>query len=403
MASDITGNRALGAYGITIFTTMSALAIEHNAINLGQGFPDEEGPLDIRQAAADALLNGSNQYPPAPGIPALRQAVADHDKRFYGYDYVTPDHVLVCSGATEALTAALMGLLNPGDEVVLFEPLYDSYLPIIEQIGAVPRLVKLCPPDWAVPTAALEAAFSDKTKLVVLNSPMNPTGKLFTDEELEAIAALCVRHQVPALCDEVYEHLVFDGQHHTPLMSFEGMADLAIRVGSAGKTFSLTGWKVGYITAAPYLIDMIGKAHQFLTFTTPPDLQTAVAYGLGKPDGYFKELTSDLQGKRDRLADGLREVGFIVHPAAGTYFLTADYAPLMERLGIDEPAAAFCERMTRDAGVAAVPVSAFYAPERVSGTPLPDEVRTVVRFCFSKRHEVLDEAVKRLAAYVERG
>ncbi len=232
---------------------------------------------------------------------------------------------------------------------------------------------------------------------------MNPTGKLFSEGELAAIAALCVRYNVPALCDEVYEHLVFDGQRHTPLMSFEGMADLAIRIGSAGKTFSLTGWKVGYITAAPHLIGMIAKAHQFITFTTPPDLQAAVAYGLGKPDDYFDGLAGALAAKRDRLADGLRRVGFQVHAAAGTYFLTAEYAPLLKRLGFDESAAEFCERITAEAGVAAVPVSAFYAPERVSGTGLPDEVRTVIRFCFCKQDHVLDEAVKRLAAYVERG
>lgn len=399
MAPGISGNRALDAYGTTIFTTMSALAVKHGAINLGQGFPDEEGPLDIRQAAAEALLKDSNQYPPTFGLPALRDAVAKHNQRFYGYDHVGPDHVLVTSGATEALTASLMGLLNPGDEVILFEPLYDSYLPIIEQIGAVPKLIRLCPPDWAVPVGALEKAFTDKTRLIVLNSPMNPTGKLFTDDELAAIAALCVRHNVPALCDEVYEHLVFDGVKHKPLMSFAGMAELAIRIGSAGKTFSLTGWKVGYITAAPDLIGKIAKAHQFITFTTPPNLQAAVAYGLEKPDDYFDGLAASLEAKRDRLAAGLRKVGFTVHAAAGTYFLTADYSPL----GFDGPAAAFCERITKEAGVAAVPVSAFYAPKRVSGADLPDEVRTVIRFCFCKQDHVLDEAVKRLAAYVERG
>jgi len=399
MSDAIIGNQALGAYGTTIFSTMSALAVEHGAINLGQGFPDQDGPLDIRQVAADALLKGPNQYPPSNGLPALRQAVADHNQRFYGFDQITAECVLVTSGATEALTASLMGLLNRGDEVVLFEPLYDSYLPIIEQIGAVPKLVRLCPPDWAMPLNELRAAFSDKTKLVVLNTPMNPTGKLFTDEALGEIAKLCVAHDVIALCDEVYEHLVFDGRAHKPLMGFSGMADRAVRIGSAGKTFSLTGWKVGYITAAPHLIGAIAKAHQFITFTTPPDLQVAVAYGLQKPDAYFDELAISLQAKRDRLSDGLAAIGFKVFAADGTYFVTVDYAPL----GFDEPAAEFCKRITVEAGVAAVPVSAFYAPQRISGATLPDEVRSTIRFCFCKQDHVLDEAVKRLADYVKSG
>ncbi|MFN4023716.1 MAG: aminotransferase [Hyphomonas sp.] len=378
-------NPSFAGLGTTIFTTMSALAAEHGAINLGQGFPDEDGPADILEQAAAALLAGPNQYPPMAGLPALRQAVAAHDRRFYGLDYDWQDEVLVTSGATEALAACLMALLAPGDEVVLFEPLYDSYLPVIRQCGAVPRIVRLEPPDWQVPLESLAAAFGPSTKLVLINSPMNPTGKLFGGAELEAIAALARQHDAYLLCDEVYEHLVFDGARHKPVATLPGMQERTLRIGSAGKSFSLTGWKVGYVSGPRALVATVAKAHQFLTFTTPPNLQAAVAYALGKDDAYYAGLASDLEAKRDRLAAGLRQAGFTVLPAQGTYFLTALTDGIGPDLGSDVD---YARWLTTEAGVAAIPCSAFYA-----GDAPPQDM---IRFCFCKKDEVLDSAIARL-------
>ncbi len=376
-------NNILSEYGTTIFTVMSALATEHNSINLGQGFPDVDGPEEVRRVAADALMEDSNQYPPMMGIPALRQAVAAHNKRFYDLDVDWQTEVMVTSGATEALGDCFMGLLNPGDEVVLIEPLYDSYLPIIRHIGAVPKLVRVEPPHWELPRAELEAAFSDKTKLLVLNSPMNPAGKVFSKDELSFLAGLLEKHDALAVCDEVYEHLVFDEEKHHPLMTLPGMRNRCARIGSAGKTFSLTGWKIGYITAPPEMMAAIAKAHQFVTFTTPPNLQKAVAHGLGFGDDYYEEFTADMQAQRDILAKGLEEVGFKVLPSEGTYFLTVDFTPL----GFEGNDAEFCEYITKEAGVTAVPTGAFYQQDGPSH---------FVRFCFCKRPELLNEAVARL-------
>ncbi|OYW11134.1 MAG: aminotransferase, partial [Acidiphilium sp. 37-67-22] len=297
-------NQLLDNIGTTIFTVMSALAVEHGAINLGQGFPDTDGPSDVIEAAASALRDGRNQYPPLTGVAELREAVAAANQRFYGIDADPAREVVVTSGATEAITASLLALLNPGDEVVLIEPLYDTYLPVVQFVGASARLVRLNPPDWALPRAELAAAFGPKTKLLLLNSPMNPTGKVFTRDELEFIADLLVKHDCYAVCDEVYEHLIFDGLKHIPLMSLPGLRERCVRIGSAGKTFSLTGWKIGYVTAPARLAGVIARAHQNLTFTTPPNLQRAVAVGLAKDDAYFASLASDLAAKRDRLSDG---------------------------------------------------------------------------------------------------
>lgn len=378
-------NPSFAGLGTTIFTTMSALAAEHGAINLGQGFPDEDGPADIREKAAEALIAGPNQYPPMAGLPALRQAVAAHDRRFYGLDYDWREEVLVTSGATEALAACLMALLAPGDEVVLFEPLYDSYLPVIRQCGATARIVRLEVPDWHIPQDALAAAFGPATKLVLINSPMNPTGKLFGGAELETIAALARQHDAYLLCDEVYEHLVFDGARHRPVATLPGMRERTLRIGSAGKSFSLTGWKVGYVSGPRALVATVAKVHQFLTFTTPPDLQAAIAYALGKDDAYYAGLASDLEAKRDRLAAGLRHVGFTVLPAQGTYFLTALTDGIGPDLGSDVDYACW---LTTEAGVAAIPCSAFYA-----GDAPP---QNMIRFCFCKKDEVLDTAIARL-------
>lgn len=376
-------NAVLSAYGTTIFTVMSALAAEHEAINLGQGFPDEEGPEDIRRIAADAVRDGPNQYPPMLGVPALREAVADHNKRFHDLDVDWRTEVMVTSGATEALADCFLGLIEPGDEVVLMEPLYDSYLPMVRRAGGVPRLVRMAPPTWALPQAELKAAFSDKTKLLVLNSPHNPAGKVFNPEELQFIAGLVEAFDAYVVCDEVYEHLVFDGRAHIPLMTLPGMRDRTLRIGSAGKTFSATGWKVGYVTAAPPLLAAAAKAHQFVTFTTAPNLQHATAYGLNKETSYFRELAAAQQRKRDRLTAGLRDAGFEVLASNGSYFLTVD----IRSVGFNGTDLDFCRHITTTAGVAAVPVSAFYQD---------DGPTHFARFCFCKRDAVLDEACGRL-------
>src|SRR6185437_4928503 len=305
-------NSLMSSLGTTVFEVMSALARQHQSVNLGQGFPDDKGPEAVRKAAADYLMNGHNQYPPMMGLPELRQAVAEHGKRFQGLDIDWQSEVLVTSGATEALADCLFGLIEPGDEVVLIEPLYDSYLPIVRRAGGIPRLVRLQPPEWRLPYEELAAAFNDRTKLILFNTPMNPCSKVFDRDELGFIADLCLKHDVYAVCDEVYEHIVFDHCRHLSIMNVPGMRDRTARIGSAGKSFSVTGWKVGYVTAAPDMLKAIAKTHQFMTFTTPPNLQWGAATGLRLGDDYFDSLSSEMQRKRDRLADGLAQVGFDV-------------------------------------------------------------------------------------------
>jgi aspartate/methionine/tyrosine aminotransferase len=383
------GNRLLSAIPTTIFTVMSALAVRHEAINLGQGFPDTEGPADIVEAAAAALLDGRNQYPPLTGLAELRQAVAESNRRFYGLATDPDGEVVVTSGATEALTASLTALIDPGDEVVLIEPLYDTYLPVVRLLGGVPRLVRLSEPaggegEWVLPREALAASFGPRTKAILLNTPMNPTGKVFSREELDFIAGLLLEHDAFAICDEVYEHLAFAPARHIPLMTLPGMRERCIRIGSAGKSFSLTGWKVGYVTAPAPLATLVARAHQNLTFTTPPNLQRAVAVGLSRDAGYFEELSASLAARRDLLSEGLREIGFSVLPSSGSYFVIADFRPL----GFEGDAMAFCRHITEHARVAAIPVSAFY-----DGPGAPAHL---VRFAFCKREEILREAVTRL-------
>lgn len=372
----------------TIFEVMSRLAIEHKAVNLGQGFPDVDGPQEVRQVAADALMAGPNQYPPMMGLPALRDAVADSEKRFFDIERQAAD-VLITSGATEALSDCLMALIEPGDEVVVFDPCYDCYVPLIERAGGTPKLIALEPPHWTFSEDALEKAFSDKTKAILLNNPLNPASKVFSLEELQRIAARLIQHDAYAICDEVYEHLVFDDQKHIPLSTLPDMAERCVRIGSAGKTFSLTGWKVGYVSGPQALIEPIAKAHQFTTFTTPPHLQVAVAHGLAMPDNYYHSLADDLAAKRDRLAAGLTEAGLPTLKAEGSYFLIADIGDL--DLGSDVEAA---QRMTVEAGVTTVPMSAFYKGEAPNN---------LLRFCFCKRDVVLDDAVARLQAWRARG
>ena len=380
-------NTVLSGYGTTIFEVMSQLAGEHDAVNLGQGFPEGDVPEDVIQAAADALVNGWNQYPSMMGVPELRQAVAAHNKRFYALDIDWQSEVMVTSGGTQALAASLLGLIEPGDEVVLVEPLYDCYLPMVRRGGGVPKLLRVEPPEWELNEQALRDAFSERTKLLLLNSPMNPAGKVFDRTELELIAEVAREHDSYVVCDEVYEHLVFDGREHVPLMTLPGMEDRCVRIGSAGKTFSLTGWKVGYITAPAALLAPIAKCHQFLVFTTPPNLQHGVAYGLGKGDEYFARLASDLEGKRDRFATGLAELGFDLLPCHGTYFLSGN----ARTAGLDGTDAEICQRLVAEARVAAVPLSAFY------GADGPDEF---IRFSFCKPDAMLDEALNRLRAYL---
>lgn len=380
------GNKILSGYGTTIFTVMSQMAVEYDAVNLGQGFPDQDGPEDIRQVAADALMKGNNQYPPMMGIPALRQAVAHHNKRFYDLDIDWQKEVMVTSGATEALADCILGLVEPGDEVVLIEPLYDCYLPLVRRAGGIPKLVRVEPPKWELDRDALANAFSDKTKLLILNNPMNPSAKVFDRDELSFLADLVEKHDAYALCDEVYEHLVFDGRNHIPLMTLPGMRDRCIRIGSAGKTFSLTGWKIGYITAPAHILNPIAKAHQFVTFTTPPNLQEAVAYGLNKEDSYYQDFLQGMQRQRDLLKSGLEQLGWTVQDSQGTYFLSCDITPFQNDPSEDD--VAFCTRLTQEIGVAAVPISAFY------GGNAP---KNFIRFCFCKQDEVLQAGLEKLS------
>jgi aspartate/methionine/tyrosine aminotransferase len=385
MSSALAFNPVFASLPTTIFTVMSALATEYGAVNLGQGFPDEDGPESIRAAAAQALIEGPNQYPPMRGRPELRRAIAAHAGRFYGLDFNPDTEVVVTSGATEALTACIMGLAGQGGEVVLVDPAYDSYRPIAEAVGATVRTVALSPPHWRLTEEALSTAMTPQTRALVINTPMNPIGRVFTREELEIIARVVSRTNATVICDEVYEHLVFDNREHIPLMTLPGMRDRVVRCGSAGKMFSLTGWKVGWVTGAAAPIDAIAKTHQFLTFTTPPGLQLGVAHGLDHEIDFTLNLTKELQKNRDLLAQGLSRLGFEVLPSEGTYFLTAGISALT-----NEPDRAFCERLVREAGVAAIPLSAFFSHGK------PDRF---VRFAFCKRRAVIEDALSRLQSH----
>ena len=374
---------------VSVFEVMSRLAREQDAVNLGQGFPDDPGPLDVRQKAADAVINGWNQYPPMLGLPELRKAVAAHYRHWQNLELDPDNEIMITSGATEAISGALMALIEPGDEVVLFQPMYDAYLPLVQRAGGVPRFVRLEPPHWQFDEEKLARAFTPKTKVVLFNNPLNPSATVFTPQNLELLARYCEKFNAIAVCDEVWEHVMFDGRRHIPLIAMPGMRERCVKIGSAGKIFSLTGWKVGFVCAAPNVLRVLAKAHQFITFTTPPNLQAAVAYGLGKADDYFETMRADLQASRDRFTRGLRALGFPVIDAEATYFVNID----LSTLGLNEDDETFCKRLVLEHKVAAIPVSAFYAT---------DPIRSVVRFCFAKRDATLDAALERLGGALKR-
>jgi N-succinyldiaminopimelate aminotransferase len=372
----------LQGFGTTIFAEMSALAVRTASINLGQGFPDTDGPAPVLDAAVDAIRAGHNQYAPGPGTPELRTAVAEHQRRWYGIE-IDPDcEVLVTAGATEAIAASMLALCEPGDEVVTFEPYYDSYAACIAMAGAQRKVVQLRTPDYSFDAADLAGAVTSRTRLVLLNSPHNPTGKVFSRAELEAVARVCVEHDLLAVTDEVYEHIVFDGEH-IPLCTLPGMAERTVTISSGGKTFSCTGWKIGWACGPAELVTAVRTAKQFLTYTNGTPFQHAIALGLGLDDDVFLSLAKDLREKRDHLTRGLANAGLEVLPTAGTYFATVDIRSVGEHDGL-----AFCRALPERCGVVAVPNVVFYDDE-AAGLPL-------VRFAFCKRPDVIDEAVARL-------
>ncbi|KQX63725.1 pyridoxal phosphate-dependent aminotransferase [Angustibacter sp. Root456] len=381
-------------FGTTIFAEMTALAQRTGAINLGQGFPDTDGPPQVLEAAVRAIREGRNQYPPGPGVPELREAIAAHQQRFYGLDVDPDSEVLVTAGATEAIATTLLALIEPGDEVVMFEPYYDSYAAAVALAGGVRRTVVLRAPDFAVDEAALRAAFSDRTRVVLLNSPHNPTGKVFTPQELDLVGSLAREHGALVVSDEVYEHLLFSdgptGGRHVPVASRPGLADRTLTISSAGKTFSVTGWKVGWVHGPRELVDAVRAVKQFVTFVASGPFQPAVAEGLALPDEVFADLAGRLQRGRDLLCEGLRAAGLEPFVPAGTYFVLVDGAAL----GYDD-GLALCRELPRLAGVVGVPVRVFHDD--------PEAGRSLVRFAFCKRPEVLQAAAERLAGLARLG
>jgi N-succinyldiaminopimelate aminotransferase len=378
----------LRAFTTTIFSEMSELALATGSLNLGQGFPDTDGPAELARVATAAIAAGRNQYPPSQGVPELRAAVAAHQASWYGLEFSPEDEVVVTTGATEAIAAAFLALCNPGDEVVMFEPSYDSYAACASMAGAVPRLVRLHAPDWAFDADELAAAVGPRTRLFLLNTPHNPTGKVFGRHELAQIAELCCARDIVAVTDEVYEHLVFDGAH-VPLATLPGMAERTVTISSGGKTFSFTGWKVGWVSGPAPLVAAVRAAKQFLTYTSGAPFQLAIARGLALEPAVINGFGADLQAKRDLFCEGLRTLGFTVYRPAATYFATTD----IETMAPGMDAHAFCRALPQRCGVVAIPSSVFYDPsDPVAG-------RTLVRWAFCKRTEVLEEALARLAAW----
>jgi len=377
-------NRRLNGLGTSIFAEMSARAVATGAVNLGQGFPDVDGPAAVAEAAATAIRTGKgNQYPPGPGIPELRAAVAAHQRRFYGLAYDPDTEVLITAGATEAIAAALLALLEPGDEVIAFEPYYDSYVANIAMAGATRVPLTLRPPGFRPDLAELESLITARTRLMLVNSPHNPTGMVLTRQETQAIADIARRHDLLVVTDEVYEHLTYDRQH-VPFATLDGMRERTVSVSSAGKAFSFTGWKVGWVTGTPEIVNAVRTTKQFLTFVASGPFQYAVAEALTLPDEYFATLAAELRHKRDLMINGLRNIGFEVYQPDGTYFITTDITPLGEKDAVE-----FCLGLPERAGVVAIPNAVFYDDKQAG--------RTQVRFAFCKREEILEEALSRLA------
>jgi len=380
-------NRRLQGLGTTVFAEMSARALATGSINLGQGFPDRDGPPQIARAAADAILTGrGNQYPPGPGLVELRQAISAHAQRFYDLAFDPAEEILVTAGATEAIAAAILALVEPGDEVIAFEPYYDSYVANIAMAGGVRVPVTLRPPDFRPDLDELARAITDRTRLILLNTPHNPTGTVFTRDELAAIAALAVERDLLVITDEVYEHLIFDGEH-VPIVGFPGMRERTVSISSAGKTFSFTGWKIGWVKATPELVSAVKTVKQFLTFVSGGPFQYAIADALLLPDEYFATLRDELKTQRDLFTAGLADLGFGVRPPQGTYFVTADISGLTDLDGTE-----FCRLLPDRAGVVAIPAAIFYDHQ--------DVARTRVRFAFCKRPEVLSQALARLETFL---
>jgi N-succinyldiaminopimelate aminotransferase len=380
----------MAGMGSTIFSEMSALAVATGSVNLGQGFPDTDGPREVAEAAAAAILGGrGNQYPPGNGVPELCQAIAEHQQRFYGLGFDPASEVLVTAGATEAIAAALLALVEPGDEVIAFEPYYDSYAACVALAGGVRVPVTLRPPGFRPDLDALRAAVTPRTRLILLNSPHNPTGSVFTRAELAAIAELACERDLLVIADEVYEHMVYAGEH-VPIGSLPGMRERTVSISSAGKTFSFTGWKIGWVTAAPELVAAVRAVKQFLTFVSGGPFQYAIAQALRMPDAYFTGISADLRVKRDLLCAGLAEAGFAVYPPEGTYFVTTDIRPLSDADGVQ-----FCRDLPRQAGVVAIPSAVLYDDQEAG--------RTQVRFAFCKRPEVLQDALARIEKWAQRG
>ncbi len=382
-------------FGLTIFSEMTALAVRHGAINLGQGFPDFDGPESVKATALRGIAEGQNQYAVGVGQPALRAAVAEHARRYYGQEVDSESMVTVTCGATEAIFAAMQGLIDPGDEVIMFEPFYDCYVPAVQMAGGVPRFVALHPPEaggasWRLDLDELNAAFNARTRVILINTPHNPTGKVFTADELKAIAILCVAWDVVAITDEVYEHLVYGAARHVRLATMPGMAERTITVGSLGKSFSFTGWKVGWAIAAPELTPAVRRTHQYITFATPIPLQMAAAEALTGGEAIIRALAEDFERKRDYLVGVLAEIGLAPNVPDGGYFVLTDVREASARAGLGDDGPAFCRWLTTEVGVAAIPLSAFYSVEHL------DQTRGRIRFAFCKQQATLEQAAERL-------
>ncbi|HOP46308.1 MAG TPA: methionine aminotransferase [Desulfobacteraceae bacterium] len=380
-------NRALIPFGTSIFTEMTSLANACGAVNLSQGFPDFDGPEEIRARAAQALMRGPNQYAPSSGIMELRNAVAHKMMRFYGVNVDAENEVTVTSGATEGLCATLLGILEPGDEVILLEPCFDSYAPVAAMAGAEIRYIPLMGPDFVLPRHELIETFSSKTKAIIINSPQNPCGKVFSREDLIFIAGLCEKYDAYVIGDEVYEHMVYDGREHITLLSIPELRERAFVISSTAKTFSMTGWKIGYVVAAPELSRAVRMSHQFITFCGQAPLQEAMGFAIGFPDSYYRELLTTYSRRREWLCQSLKDIGFQVYPPEGTYYVLVD----IRSIGFDDDLE-FCRMLPEKAGVAAIPCSCFWNERRYG--------REYVRFCFCKKDETLEEGIKRLKRWM---